>query len=173
MGGGGYGDPVDRDPQAVLRDVLLGLVTVEAAGDIYGVAVDPAAATVDEPRTRARRLEIRSERVGKAVPHATSRTDVPASGMRIGEYLQCTADGATQCTWCGETFAPAGGDWKDHAVLRSSPLSRAGSHRPDSDEFSLIEACCPGCGTVLETELTRSGDQPLHDRIESWPAQAG
>jgi N-methylhydantoinase B len=39
-GGGGYGDPRERDPDAVLRDVLNGLVSVEAADREYGVAIN-------------------------------------------------------------------------------------------------------------------------------------
>ena len=38
-GGGGVGDPRSRDPQRVLRDVLHGYVSVEAAADVYGVVV--------------------------------------------------------------------------------------------------------------------------------------
>jgi N-methylhydantoinase B len=41
-GGAGYGDPRERRPDAVLRDVLDGYVSVEAAREEYGVAVDPA-----------------------------------------------------------------------------------------------------------------------------------
>ncbi|MGC9530207.1 MAG: hydantoinase B/oxoprolinase family protein [Candidatus Bipolaricaulaceae bacterium] len=37
--GGGYGDPKQRDSQAVLADVLDGLMTKETARDVYGVAV--------------------------------------------------------------------------------------------------------------------------------------
>jgi N-methylhydantoinase B len=47
--GGGYGNPFDRDPQAVLFDVLEGLVTAEAAEQHYGVAI--ADSSVDEART--------------------------------------------------------------------------------------------------------------------------
>ncbi len=36
-GGGGYGDPKDRDPEEVRRDVRAGYVTPEAAKEIYGV----------------------------------------------------------------------------------------------------------------------------------------
>ena len=36
-GGGGYGDPRERDPQLVLRDVRLGFVSQNAARDTYGV----------------------------------------------------------------------------------------------------------------------------------------
>lgn len=39
-GGGGHGDPRDRDPSLVLRDVLDGRVSVEAARREYGVVID-------------------------------------------------------------------------------------------------------------------------------------
>lgn len=38
-GGGGYGDPYDRDPAAVRRDVKNGYVSREAAREAYGVAI--------------------------------------------------------------------------------------------------------------------------------------
>jgi N-methylhydantoinase B len=38
-GGGGYGSPLERDPQRVLHDVLEGRVSVTRARDVYGVAV--------------------------------------------------------------------------------------------------------------------------------------
>lgn len=39
-GGGGYGDPFERDPEAVLSDVRLGLVSPVAAREQYGVAIN-------------------------------------------------------------------------------------------------------------------------------------
>jgi N-methylhydantoinase B len=41
--GGGFGDPEDRAPARVLRDVLDGLLTVEEADAVYGLSVDVAA----------------------------------------------------------------------------------------------------------------------------------
>jgi len=38
-GGGGYGDPFTREPEAVARDVAAGLISSERARDIYGVAL--------------------------------------------------------------------------------------------------------------------------------------
>ena len=38
-GGGGFGDAFERDPEAVLRDVEDGFVTIEGARDDYGVAI--------------------------------------------------------------------------------------------------------------------------------------
>jgi len=49
-GGGGYGDPAERAPEMVLRDVVNGLVSPEEAERSYGVKVDPDAGTV---RSRA------------------------------------------------------------------------------------------------------------------------
>ncbi|WP_283133960.1 hydantoinase B/oxoprolinase family protein [Rhizohabitans arisaemae] len=39
-GGGGHGDPAERDPDAVREDVAEGYVSPEAAREIYGVEVD-------------------------------------------------------------------------------------------------------------------------------------
>ncbi|MDP6884513.1 MAG: hydantoinase B/oxoprolinase family protein, partial [Rhodospirillales bacterium] len=49
-GGGGYGDPFDRDAERVRRDVELGFVSREAARRDYGVAIDDHGA-VDEAAT--------------------------------------------------------------------------------------------------------------------------
>ena len=53
-GGGGYGDPRERDPDAVLEDVREEKVTREAARDVYGVVVTDDG-TVDAAGTRALR----------------------------------------------------------------------------------------------------------------------
>ena len=46
-GGGGWGDPKQRDPRSVQLDVLEGIVSVERARDIYGVAIDANSMEVD------------------------------------------------------------------------------------------------------------------------------
>jgi N-methylhydantoinase B len=167
MGGGGYGDPIDREPEAVARDVALGLVTEAPARDIYGVVFDGA--RLDADATRRRRLEIRSERLGREVDAGlVGRREVEATGMWMSEYLQRAGDGSTQCTWCGATVAPAGEDWKEHAQRLRAPTSIAGPER-GAEEFELIEALCPGCGTMLDVDLAMGEDRPLNDRVESWP----
>jgi N-methylhydantoinase B len=162
MGGGGYGDPVDRDPELVAEDVRRGLVTEDAAREIYGVV------SGDEAATAARRRAIRAERLGRPADAPSERRQVQPTGLRMSEYLQRTSEGATQCTWCGAEVAPAGTDWKDHAVLRRTPVERAGSHRAATGEFFLLEACCPGCGTLLDIDLAAGDDPSLHDRIRRW-----
>ena len=60
-GGGGWGDPLSRDPAAVLADVRNEYVSFEGAEKDYGVIIDPASLTVDEAATRALRAERRGE----------------------------------------------------------------------------------------------------------------
>ena len=50
-GGGGYGDPLQRDPQAVAADVVNGYVSMEKAREDYGVVMDPATLRVDPVET--------------------------------------------------------------------------------------------------------------------------
>ncbi|HJP36036.1 MAG TPA: hydantoinase B/oxoprolinase family protein, partial [Gammaproteobacteria bacterium] len=51
-GGGGVGNPAERDPEMVLEDVINELVSIEAARDIYKVAIDPESQTIKEGETR-------------------------------------------------------------------------------------------------------------------------
>ena len=60
-GSGGYGDPLERDPELVARDVALGYVSVERALAAYGVALD-ALADVDHERTTELRRQHRVQR---------------------------------------------------------------------------------------------------------------
>jgi N-methylhydantoinase B len=56
-GGGGVGNPTDRDPEAVRKDLQNGLVSAEAALDTYRVVVDPDSLEIDEAATRKLRGE--------------------------------------------------------------------------------------------------------------------
>lgn len=60
-GGGGYGDPVERDPDAVLDDVLDEKVSAERATDAYSVVLSDDGETVDREATDAHREERRAE----------------------------------------------------------------------------------------------------------------
>ena len=40
-GGGGYGDPLEREPELVLMDVISGLVSLDSARKDYGVIIEP------------------------------------------------------------------------------------------------------------------------------------
>ena len=61
-GGGGYGDPLKRDPEAVLESIFEGLLTVECAAEVYGVVINKATMTIDRKRTEGRREKMAAER---------------------------------------------------------------------------------------------------------------
>lgn len=67
-GGGGWGDPLTREPQRVLRDVCDEYVTIEGAQRDYGVVVrgdpvrDPEGLIVDEEATARLRASMRERR---------------------------------------------------------------------------------------------------------------
>ena len=54
-GGGGYGNPLERDPLLVQKDVADGYVSLKAAADSYGVVIDPQTLQVDREATREKR----------------------------------------------------------------------------------------------------------------------
>jgi N-methylhydantoinase B len=64
--GGGYGDPLERDPDLVHKDVTNGLVSKDAAGAIYGVVLDKDAASVDFAATRELRKTLREGELKEA-----------------------------------------------------------------------------------------------------------
>ena len=63
-GGGGYGDPYLRDPNAVARDFKNGRVSLKAAREDYGVVLDEVTASVKSDATqslRSKRPDIRAD----------------------------------------------------------------------------------------------------------------
>ncbi len=57
--GGGYGDPLDRDPAAVLGDVLDGYVSIEGAREDYSVVIIPDKLIIDLRATETLRRDRR------------------------------------------------------------------------------------------------------------------
>ena len=76
-GGGGFGDPLERDPEAVLRDVRNLLLSPAKAETDYGVVIDTGRWRIDRTATRVRRDQIRAAR-GWNRPPKVQRHD-PAS----------------------------------------------------------------------------------------------
>lgn len=171
-GGGGYGDPLDRDPELVLQDVMAGDVTIDAARDVYGVVVDESKGLVEGAATRAERRALRASRLGRdPIVDVDSRADVERTKHRIHEYLQVSERGsAVQCTWCGAEICAAGEQWRSHAVMRTSPVVLAGPPTRESDEYVSREFFCPSCATCFEVQVTLVDEEPLHDAIIRWPS---
>ena len=62
-GAGGYGDPLEREPEAVRADCDEGVVSVETAHEVYGVVLNDDRTAVDRPATEARRKSLMAARI--------------------------------------------------------------------------------------------------------------
>jgi N-methylhydantoinase B/oxoprolinase/acetone carboxylase alpha subunit len=79
--GGGYGDPIERDPEQVRKDLDNGVITPRAARQVYYVDVhsdDGRTYTVDPAKTEEYRSRERSARLAEGIP--------------VGEWLQQERD---------------------------------------------------------------------------------
>ena len=55
--GGGWGDPMQRDPDLVLQDVRNGIYTVDYVRREFGVVIDPQTLAIDHDATTSLRAE--------------------------------------------------------------------------------------------------------------------
>lgn len=70
-GGPGFGDPIDREPQAIEADLNQKFLLPEYAQKVYGAVFTQDAQgvyAVDEAQTQARRAAMRKERLARSVP---------------------------------------------------------------------------------------------------------
>jgi N-methylhydantoinase B len=165
---GGFGDPLERDPERVRTDVVEErCVSPAAAREIYGVVLS-ADGRVDEEATRAlrasrreanRRKDTEVARIeGVVVARLTDSLDLRRSGRDIN----------IACAHCRADLGPAHGNYKDACVRRDADITSAnpniGDYRRYIDDRPLFrQFFCPGCGALLENEVARESDPVLQD----------
>ncbi|HTY54992.1 MAG TPA: hydantoinase B/oxoprolinase family protein, partial [Candidatus Binataceae bacterium] len=71
-GGGGYGDPLERDPELVQVDVRDEIISLAAARDQYGVVLDPKTLKLDLHATEQLRKELAKSRTHVLIVPATA-----------------------------------------------------------------------------------------------------
>jgi N-methylhydantoinase B len=90
-GGGGWGDPLEREPDLVLRDIIDGKISLAAARDDYGVVVVPGAdadaGCIDEQATKELRGRARIAR--RSIPSIIDRGEGFEKMLR-GEFKPWT-----------------------------------------------------------------------------------
>jgi N-methylhydantoinase B len=170
--GGGYGDPIEREPAAVERDVANGAVSAERAERVYGVAVG------DQAATERRRAEIRDERRARMAPPrgaggeaafgggstggvggaSTGRGSAVPDGVS-GDALSVSS-GVASCARCGEELGPIGSDWRGltgTVELGPDDLGPLIEVHPD---LVAEQSVCPHCAASLWVEiLPREGER--------------
>jgi N-methylhydantoinase B len=161
-GGGGFGDPLDREPERVATDVANGWVSRERARENYGVAlagdgsIDTAATTALRNDTRAGRKQ---RPTGEWVRADVCRHPAGSGAGRVGENIEVGPDQALHCRRCGEALTGPSGRVAE--ALR--PLSTASPwmslrHGGDPPNFVLEEISCPSCATLLSVREVRRGN---------------
>lgn len=174
FGGGGYGDPVQRDPSAVAADFKAGQVTVQTAERIYGVIVD-ASGAVDGASTEKSRNAIRQQRLeradGPTTPYPKPDQE-PTTVLEVAESLaiaRAADEYVFTCRTCGCTLCSAEENYKEHVARFDGQLTEIDadvfvSPAGDTDADIVYRSyLCPGCGTLLENELTLRDAAPLWD----------
>lgn len=68
--GGGYGDPLERDPEAVVKDAELGRISQKVAEDLFSVVYDAETFRIDGAATEAARAAARQARLERGKPYA-------------------------------------------------------------------------------------------------------
>jgi len=163
QGGGGYGDPLDREPAAVFADLEAEKVTEAGAEGVYGVVV--AAGGVDNDATAKRRDEIRTRRGGGGAPRPARLVDDGDGGTAIDGNVEVVDDGSVHCRHCGSVAGVDAEDPYSEALTFEGPPSTAGPHiLEDGQQFVdrdivFRQLCCPGCRAALLTEVVPA-DEP-------------
>jgi N-methylhydantoinase B len=165
-GGGGFGDPLDREPDLVWRDFGRGWVSRETAERIYGVVIAAAGRSVDRAATERKREEIRQTRRREGQPLAGKTSALDGNGkkdlktiLKFHAGLELAGEKKSpivRCRRCGHRFCSAKENYKLYALRRvvhlkdfmPNPLP---SGEPYIGEYH--EYFCPGCATQLQVDL--------------------
>ncbi|HSI98213.1 MAG TPA: hydantoinase B/oxoprolinase family protein, partial [Gaiellaceae bacterium] len=168
-GGGGFGDPLERDPELVARDVRWGAISESHAKTAYGVVLDgegydPKA--TEQLRSTLRRARLESAQMPAARPSGERGEPMTAFGPSL--RIERHDDGPHLACACGHSFGAAEDNWK----LGAARLALHGSRTPLQivvhEELELMQYLCPACGTLLSTEVEERGTGPLHDVAVGW-----
>jgi N-methylhydantoinase B len=165
--GGGYGDPVLRDPRRVATDVADGAVSPDAASRLYGVLI-AGDGTVDDVGTERRRAEIREQRRAEMRPPRAPGGGSPRGTEGIwGASLRTVAgsDGAitASCAHCAAVLGDIRTGWEGIAGQVTLDAERLGSLVKVHDALTVTQYVCPHCATALWVDTEPSDGKTWQD----------
>ncbi len=163
--GGGYGDPLLRDPQLVAHDLAEGKVTLAGASGSYGVVIDDG--QVDVAATEALRAEVKQERMSRSTAPArdSGNSYEPGSGKRIDDNLVAVDSGGVDvvaCAHCGHELGNPRTGASLNLAFFEGPTALAGPHVTAQPELYVDETvvfrqlCCPSCFTAVYSGVVPS-----------------
>jgi N-methylhydantoinase B len=166
--GGGYGDPLDREPERVLADVVGRGVSADWAERLYGVVVRDG--KLDAAATDARRQAARQARRDRMEPGRSSVSSrIPAlPGHMWGESLSFDQDGdsvAVSCKHCGTRLGALTQEWQELVGVVDLDASELGPHVRLPPELRARQYVCPECVASLWVEVEPADEQRWHDFV--------
>jgi N-methylhydantoinase B len=165
--GGGWGDPLDRDPNAVAADVGLGRLTGAEAAVTYGVELEPDG-NVRHDATEARRDDVRRARLAAATPPRvpTSGRHADADDVTSGIPLY---PGVVQCgdlavsEHSGAVLATAPDHWTDGCPVLADRVSSGGL------DLHVETYLDPSSGRALAVDVRPDGsDRTFSSFPDRW-----
>ncbi len=170
QGGGGYGDPLEREPEAVKRDVARVLVSAEAARTIYGVVL--ANGAVDQPATVTLREQLKAERLAQA-GDGRCGSEGPRT-IRDGEIIGHIGEQMRLVRSCGlvQVVTRAGavlstGDtrWRAGAIRMTRDQTEPGHRIRLHPDLCATLWLCPLSGALLAVDIHRRDGLPGDDIV--------
>ena len=165
--GGGWGDPLAREPERVAYDVTLAACHSDTARALYGVALTPDG-KVNEPATEILRNTIRARRLA-STPHKRMAEGIDTRGAEVtahyGDQAQFVKHQGTaylRCQ-CGHTLAPASDNWKDYACATNMAAGDLGPRVTLHEGLEATGYSCPACAQLLDVDVKLKGEAPLFD----------
>jgi N-methylhydantoinase B len=177
--GGGYGDPLDRNPEAVLKDLKAKAISLSTAEAVYGVALKKGEMAVDVEATRAKQARIRKARLAlqKGQTQKIAPPDIKRRIMKFHEYLEVVETSSGKkvivCVNCGNQFCSPGENYKNYSIYREDDLEDVRGRFLASGEKPFVtyqEYICPGCGTLLEVDVLCKGLEDEKSKV-IWDIQ--
>ncbi|MGH2406500.1 MAG: hydantoinase B/oxoprolinase family protein [Candidatus Limnocylindrales bacterium] len=158
-GGGGFGDPLEREAERVAGDVRARLVSATEAERAYGVVLS-GEGEVDAGATEGRRARLRAARLAGAGTALPVTTPVALTAPDGWHDLLVKGIRTLRCDRCRtEVVVRDPGEPLASLPMLTLPLGAAGPHtgegRPDPG-FELRQYCCPSCGRSVHVERARS-----------------
>jgi N-methylhydantoinase B len=162
QGGGGYGDPIERDPEAVANDVNEQALTIEAARTVYGVIIKNG---VDLKATEDERASIRLSRVGGAFQSDPERIFQGAPSMALSDSLNLARDkrGWHVITRAGFILCSGSTCWRLGAVAKTWQVLPDDLGIVLHKDLAATTYYCPASGALLSVDFHLREAMPPDD----------
>ena len=163
QGGGGWGDPLDRNPEAVRADVISGAVSADACETIYGVRMVDG--EIDIEATLKLRQDLRLRRVPGRRNAALPKECEDVAQMGPNLKIVRDREGFHVVSAAGVRLVSGSTCWRSGAVSQAiekpDEAHRIALHR----DLAMTAHYCPGSGMLLAVDVHEAGSKPNDDIV--------